>query len=96
MMALGDDLSADQQINLVALNSADKGRNRAGARHIVAGHDGDPKVGKPVVDFFSKPLNPGPASNQTVPLTAFRTLGRKGQRITAVMALAATPPPMLD
>ena len=96
MVALGRDLSADQEIYLTGLHgSHEVGRSLRSAES-VTGHDSLTGVGPEAFCFFRHPLHAGPAGSQRVFRFATRAAVGKPYGVAAVMALKAADQAVLD
>ena len=96
MIALGDELGADQEIDLLALDRADKRGGARGRPDGVRGDDGGARLGKKLDDLFGDALDAGATGDELVLLAATGTgLGRR-RHPAAMMALQAARQSVLD
>ena len=76
MMALGDDLRADQHVDLALRHGADRGLRFLRAMHRVARGDGHARLGKQAREFLRHALDAGTAGDEAA--LARRTRGHFG------------------
>ena len=66
MVALGDELGADEDVDLAALDRRDLGAQPLGAADQVRGQDRQPRVGKQRRHLLGQPLDAGAAGDERV------------------------------
>ena len=96
VIALGHQLRADDDVDLVRVHCADKlgglGRGPDG----IAGDDRGARVGEQRGDLVGDALDPGAAGDEAVLLAAFGAGARRRFDVTAMVAGEAVHQPMLD
>ena len=94
MMALGDELRADDEIMHTLRHFADGVFQQAAPRQI-ARQNGEARLGKPLHHFLGQSFDPRPAGHELARCRAFGTLGRYRLGVTAMMAHQLFAEPVL-
>ena len=87
VVALGDDLGADQHVDPALLHGLDDGGRGLGVARGVAGHHRDPRPGQELVHLLGQPLDPGTRGHQRPDAAAGWTVLRQWHAEAAVAAL---------
>ena len=96
VIALGDDLGADDHVDGVRLDPRDQGGGGGGSAQRVAGGKFEPGVGQERRHLLGQALDAGTAGDETAGGTARRTARRHRPAVAAVMALQPALEAVLD
>ena len=96
VVALGDDLRADDDVDVARLDAADHVAHFGQARDQVGRKQRDAGVRKAFSDFLRHALDTRAAGDKTIGCSALRTLFGKRQREAAVVAIEAFLKAVLD
>ena len=96
MIALGDELRADDDVDLLLLHRADELGGAGRGPDGVGGDDRGAGVGEQRGDLVGDALDPGAAGDQAVLVAAFGAQPRRGHDMAAMVAGEAVHQPVLD
>ena len=94
VVALGDDLGADQDVDRVALHRLDQRCRGLGVARGVAGHHREPGLGRISRQLLGEPLDARAGGGQQADGAAARTVLGHGHGVAAMMALQPAAQPM--
>jgi hypothetical protein len=89
VVALGDDLGAEQHVDLAALHRGHEVGGGAGGRDRVAGHHGQARLGQEVGHLLGQALHAGAGRDEAGHGAAGGAVARLGHGEAAVVALEA-------
>ena len=95
-MSLGDDLCADQDVDLMGHHAVDEISGGARPRQGVACHDGDARLRQDGRRFLGDAFDPRTAGGEYVGLAARRAVRRAHPRMATMMALQPAGVAMLN
>ena len=96
VIALGDQLRADDDVDLARLHRATNSAARAGDQMVSRGDDRGARLGKQRGDFVGDALDPGAAGDEAVLVAALGAQPRRRHDVAAMVAGEAVHQPMLD